>query len=128
MPWYTPPQSTPKVRSHWARSSATTLPPPAMPALLNKRLTWSVANSDFTASRKASTCASSDTSATKVTTRVSAGASANANDLVSAIASSDTSQVATSQPAAASWRTSSRPMPVPPPVTTAMRPSSSSTT
>ena len=43
--------------------------------------------------------------------------------LVSAMSSADTSQIATWQPSALSWRASSRPMPVPPPVTTAIRPS-----
>src|SRR5690349_4224446 len=41
--------------------------------------------------------------------------------------SSDTSHIATWQPSAESWRASSRPIPVPPPVTTAMRPSNRST-
>jgi hypothetical protein len=39
--------------------------------------------------------------------------------LVSAIVSIETSHIATLQPSATSWRASSRPMPVPPPVITA---------
>jgi hypothetical protein len=45
--------------------------------------------------------------------------------LVSAIASTDTSHIATLQPSATSWRASSRPMPVPPPVITANFPAKS---
>src|SRR5262245_42271693 len=45
--------------------------------------------------------------------------------LVSAIAASDTSHMATLQPSATSWRASSRPMPVPPPVMTAILPARS---
>jgi len=37
----------------------------------------------------------------------------------------ETSHIATLQPSATSWRTSSRPMPVPPPVTTAVLPEKS---
>src|SRR6202012_5541859 len=37
----------------------------------------------------------------------------------------ETSHMATLQPSAISWRASSRPMPVPPPVTTAKRPAKS---
>ena len=78
-------------------------------------------SSAATWSRKASTWASSETSATNVVSRVPAGASFSASDTVSAIVSSLMSHRATWQPSADSWRTSSRPMPVPPPVTTAMR-------
>ncbi len=45
--------------------------------------------------------------------------------LVSAIAAADTSHMAMLQPSATSWRASSRPMPVPPPVMTAIRPARS---
>ena len=45
--------------------------------------------------------------------------------LVSAMSSAETSHMATLQPSATSWRTSSRPMPVPPPVTTAILPAKS---
>ena len=41
-PLYTPPQHTANVFSHSWRGSATKLPPPPIPALLNKRLIWSV--------------------------------------------------------------------------------------
>ena len=40
-------------------------------------------------------------------------------------AAAETSHIATLQPSATSWRTSSRPMPVPPPVTTAILPAKS---
>ena len=46
-------------------------------------------------------------------------ASARASAAVSATASGCQSQAATEHPCAANWRTSSRPMPEPPPVTTA---------
>ena len=82
-----------------------------MPALLNTRLTWSVSWSARTWSRKAIIWASSDTSATKVVTRVPAGASFSASAFDSAMFSSDTSHIATWAPAGDSWRTSSRPMP-----------------
>ena len=45
--------------------------------------------------------------------------------LVSAIASGETSHMATLQPSATSWRASSRPIPVPPPVMTANFPAKS---
>src|SRR6202022_4135182 len=51
--------------------------------------------------------------------------SASQSRFVSAIASAKTSQVATLQPSATSWRTSSRPIPLPPPVTTAILPAKS---
>src|SRR6266436_5664876 len=50
---------------------------------------------------------------------------ASQNRFVSATASAKTSHVATLQPWATSWRTSSRPIPVPPPVTTAILPAKS---
>src|ERR1700731_1445817 len=53
------------------------------------------------------------------------GRSASQSRFVSAIASAKTSHVATLQPSATSWRTSSRPIPVPPPVTTAILPAKS---
>ena len=53
---------------------------------------------------------------------VPAGASASHSGGVSAMFVADTSQMATWHPSAASWRASSRPMPVPPPVTTASLP------
>src|ERR1700737_3354467 len=51
--------------------------------------------------------------------------SASQSRFVSAIASAKTSHVATLQPSGTSWRTSSRPIPVPPPVTTAILPAKS---
>src|SRR4029077_14832093 len=68
---------------------------------------------------------SSATSATNVTTPVPAGAPSRASAAVSASASLETSHVATWHLSAASCRTSSRPIPVPPPVTTATRPEKS---
>jgi hypothetical protein len=50
---------------------------------------------------------------------------ASQNRFVSATASAKTSHVATLQPSATSWRTSSRPIPLPPPVTTAILPANS---
>jgi hypothetical protein len=58
--------------------------------------------------------------------RTPSGAPAPDRSAVSAMASALRSHVATDAPAAASWTTSSRPMPVPPPVTTANRPSNDS--
>src|ERR1700757_42112 len=44
---------------------------------------------------------------------------------VSAIPAAETSHIATLQPSATSWQTSSRPIPEPPPVTTAILPAKS---
>src|SRR5579859_1687532 len=96
-----------------------------MPALLNSRWILSVSWSLATARWKASMAASSDTSATKVVTRVPCGASASQRLLVTAMLAAETSHIATLQPSAASWRANSRPMPVPPPVITANRPAKS---
>ena len=52
---------------------------------------------------------------------------ARAIPAVCATVSACQSQAATQQPAAASWRVSSRPMPEPPPVTTASLPENEST-
>src|SRR5437868_4694932 len=57
--------------------------------------------------------------------RVPCGDSASHIFLVTAIFSAETSHMATLQPSAISWRASSRPMPVPPPVTTAILPAKS---
>jgi len=71
-------------------------------------------------------CAASDTSARCVVTRSPCGSPAVSQSCrVSAIPSSETSHIATLQASAASWRTSSRPMPEPPPVTTAIFPAKS---
>src|SRR4051812_1542632 len=96
-----------------------------MPALLNTKLTWSVSCCSSTSSRKLTTCASSPTSQEWVVMRVPAGASFSARSAVSVRLSSSRSHVATEQPSAANWMTSSRPIPVPPPVTTARRPAKS---
>src|SRR5882672_1534338 len=67
-----------------------------------------------------------ETSAIWVVTRRPCGSfSTSHSRLVSAIASADTSHIATLQPSATSCRASSRPMPVPPPVMTAIFPAKS---
>src|SRR6516162_9128469 len=83
----------------------------------------SVSRSRRTASAKASTCSSIDTSAGDVATRVPWRACDRQSRLVSAMPSEDTSHIATSQPMATSCNASSRPIPEPPPVTTAIFPS-----
>src|SRR6516165_6782033 len=108
-----------KTRSHSSRRLRTKLSPPPAPALLKTRSTWSLACSASSSSRNRSTCASSATSQTWPVTRTPDGASACARATVSAMVSGFRSQAATAQPCAASWRVSSRPMPDPPPVTTA---------
>ena len=70
--------------------------------------------------------ASTLTSQRWVVTRVPAGASFAACLAVSSRLSRLMSQVATEQPCAISWITNSRPIPVPPPVTTASLPSNDS--
>src|SRR4029079_13700809 len=60
-----------------------------------------------------------------VTRRPCGSFSASHSRLVSAIASAETSHIGTLQPSATSWRASSRPMPVPPPVITANFPANS---
>src|SRR5687768_7808551 len=112
-----------KVRSHSSRVVLRKLPPPPMPALLNTRFTWSVPCSLRTSSAKRCTSASDATSARWVVMRVPTGASFSARRAVSSRLSRLMSHAATWQPSAASWITSSRPMPVPPPVTTASFPS-----
>ena len=86
---YTPPQHTSKVFSHSSRADATRLPPPPIPALLNSRWTWSVSWSSATARWNASTSRSWETSATKVVTRVSGGASCRASSRVWAMFSAE---------------------------------------
>ena len=71
-------------------------------------------------------CASSETSQAWLVTRTPGPASARARDAVSATAPGCQSQAATEQPCAASCRTSSRPMPEPPPVTAASLPAKDS--
>src|SRR3954470_13385668 len=61
-----------------------------------------------------------------VVTRKPCGSrSTSQSRLVSAMASAETSHIATLQPSATSWRASSRPIPVPPPVMTAVFPAKS---
>ena len=72
--------------------------------------------------------ASTATSHVWAVMRVPGGASFSARRTVSSRWSIWTSQAAIEQPSAASWRTSSRPIPVPPPVTTASFPSNDSMT
>src|ERR1700736_3062699 len=112
-----------KVRSHCSRVLVNRLPPPPMPALLNSKWILSVACRSINSSRKRLRWSSIETSATWVVTRSPCGSfSTSQSRLVSAIASAETSHIATLQPSATSWRASSRPMPVPPPVTTAILP------
>src|SRR3954463_8871100 len=114
------------VRSHSSRSLAIRLPPPLIPALLNSRWTQSVACCAATSSRKRSTSASRDTSARCEVRRTPCGnPAAWQSCAVSARPRAETSHIATWQPWATSWRTSSRPMPDPPPVTTAILPENS---
>jgi hypothetical protein len=68
------------------------------------------------------TCASSETSQAWPVTATPGGAAARAVAAVTATESGFRSNAATEQPCAASWRTSSRPMPEPPPVTIASLP------
>src|SRR5258705_8755627 len=119
---YTPPQQMLKVVSHSDCSSSTKLPPPPMPALLNSRLMCSVWWSLATDVAKAATADADDTSATAALMRVPAGASSSHMDLVASRPSADTSHIETWHPSALNWRASSRPIPEPPPVTTAIRP------
>src|SRR5262245_13572877 len=124
---YTPPQSTAKVLSHASREPVRKLLPPPTPALLNSRSMWSVPWRSATSSRKPCIWASFVTSARCVVTRTPGGASFSARTAVSLMLSTLTSHVATEHPSAASWITSSRPIPVPPPVTTASLPTKEST-
>src|SRR5215468_6563832 len=115
-----------KVRSHSLRSCTIMLPPPPMPALLNKRWILSVSCCLATSAAKRLTSSSLATSAKWVVMRRPCGRrSASHSRLVSAIAAADTSHMAMLQPSATSWRASSRPMPVPPPVMTAILPARS---
>src|SRR5882762_2329284 len=102
------------------------LPPPPIPALLNSRWILSVSCCRATSSAKRLTWSSSETSARCVVMRRPCGRRSTSHSrLVSAIADAETSHMATLQPSATSWRASSRPMPVPPPVMTAIRPARS---
>src|SRR5579859_6784958 len=108
-----------KIRSHTSRSPAAKLSPPPAPALLNTRSTCPTACSLSSSSRNRSTCPSSATSQVCPVTWTPGEAAARARLTVSAIVSAFRSQAATEQPCSASCRVSSRPMPDPPPVTTA---------
>jgi hypothetical protein len=66
-------------------------------------------------------CASSETSQTWLVTRTPGGAAAHAVAAVTATKSGFRSHAATEQPCAASWRTSSRPIPEPPPASPGLR-------
>src|ERR1700750_1968305 len=115
-----------KVRSHCSRVLVNRLPPPPMPALLNSRWILSVFCCSASSSRKRLRLSSIETSATCVVTRRPCGSfSTSQSRLVSAIAASETSHIATLQPSATSCRASSRPIPVPPPVMTAIFPANS---
>src|ERR1700704_5524196 len=115
-----------KVFSHCSRVLVNRLPPPPMPALLNSRWILSVACCSAISSRKRNNWSSTDTSAICVVMRRPCGNfSTSQSRLVSASALAEISHIATLQPSAASWRASSRPMPVPPPVMTAIFPAKS---
>src|SRR5215475_2730686 len=104
------------VRSHSSRLLVTMLPPPLIPALLNNRWILSVWWRSATSSRNRSTCVRLATSAMCVVTRSPCGNPAASHSLcVSARSVGETSHVATLQASATSWRTSSRPIPLPPP-------------
>src|SRR5215470_9121961 len=114
------------VRSHSSVLLVIMLPPPLIPALLNNKWILSVWWRSATSSRNRSTCVRSATSATCVVTRSPCGNPAASHSLcVSARPVGETSHVATLQASATSWRTSSRPIPLPPPVTTAVLPANS---
>src|SRR5437764_14208634 len=114
------------VLSHCSLVLVNRLPPPPIPALLNKRWILSVACCSVISSRKRLSCSSTETSATWVVMRRPCGSRSTSHSrFVSAIASAETSHIATLQPSATSWRASSRPMPVPPPVITAVFPAKS---
>src|SRR5215471_7466506 len=114
------------VRSHSSRLLVTMLPPPLIPALLNNRWILSVWWRSATSSRNRSTCVRLATSAMCVVTRSPCGNPAASHSLcVSARPVGETSHVATLQASATSWRISSRPIPLPPPVITAVLPTNS---
>src|SRR5467141_2059583 len=118
-----PPQQMLNVRSHSSLLWVTMLPPPLIPALLNNKWILSVWWRPATSSRNRSTCVRSATSAMCVVTRSPCGNPAASQSLcVSAKPVGETSHIATLQASATSWRTSSRPIPLPPPVTTAVLP------
>src|SRR5476651_1448275 len=115
-----------KVRSHSSRSATTKLEPPPMPALLNSRWILSVSCWRATSPWKRSTAGLSETSRMCVVIRRPCGRrSCRQSRSVSASPDTETSHIAMLTPSATSWRTSSRPMPEPPPVTTAIRPARS---
>src|ERR1700719_2866861 len=114
------------VRSHSSLVLVIILPPPLIPALLNNKWILSVWWRSATSSRNRSTCVRSATSAMCVVTRSPCGNPAASHSLcVFARPVGETSHMATLQAAAISWRTSSRPIPLPPPVTTAVLPANS---
>src|SRR5471030_532378 len=114
------------VRSHSSRSATTKLEPPPMPALLNSRWTLSVSCCAATSPWKRSTAGLSETSRMCVVILKPCGRrSCRQSRSVSARPLAETSHMAMLTPSATSWRTSSRPMPEPPPVTTAIRPARS---
>src|SRR5215469_379026 len=83
---------------------------------------WSVWCARATSSRNACTCASLETSARKVVMRVPREAFASHSAFVWDMVSCDTSHMAMWAPSALSCSASSRPIPVPPPVITAIFP------
>src|SRR5690348_4644099 len=114
------------VRSHSSRLLVIMLPPPPIPALLNNKWILSIWLRSATSSRNRSTCVGSATSTMCVVMRSPCGNPAVSQSLcVSAKPVGETSHIATLQASATSWRTSSRPIPLPPPVTTAVLPANS---
>src|SRR6516162_10130228 len=114
------------VRSHSSLLLVIMLPPPLIPALLNSKWILSVWWRSATSSRNRSTCVRLATSTMCVVTRSPCGNPAASHSLcVSAWPVGETSHIATLQASATSWRTSSRPIPLPPPVTTAVLPANS---
>src|SRR5215472_8932436 len=113
------------VRSHSSLLLVIMLPPPLIPALLNNKWILSVWWRSATSSRNRSTWVRSATSAMCVVTRSPCSPAASPSLRVSAKPVGETSHIATLQASATSWRTSSRPIPLPPPVTTAVLPANS---
>ena len=93
-----------------------------MPALLKSRCRWSVSCCSPVWSRKARVSFSWATSATKVVIFTPWTAVFSAMRTVSSISASRMSHMATLQPSEVRACTRARPMPLPPPVTTAILP------
>src|SRR4051794_6862745 len=112
-PWTTPIRLIETIHSQSSRVVSSKLAASPTPALLTSRSTLG------TASAKARICSGSATSAWRATT---SRPSARARRSVSARPSSSTSQIARSAPRCAHSSAVARPMPLPAPVTTTVRP------